>query len=86
MKQTTLDESLREWRESATYWEKHAPTIRRMFAPLTGALVEEAGISRGHKVLDVAGGPGEPSLTIAEAVGASGSVTCADGAAEMVAA
>jgi SAM-dependent methyltransferase len=86
MRQTPSDDTLREWRESAPYWEKHAPTIRQMFAPLTRALVEEAGISRGQKVLDVAGGPGEPSLTIAEAVGPSGSVTCTDAAPEMVAA
>lgn len=79
------DETLREWRESAPFWEKHAPTIRTMFAPLTRALVEEAGIVTGHAVLDVAGGPGEPSLTIAEIVGPSGSVTCTDAVAEMVA-
>lgn len=79
------DETLREWRESARFWEKHAQTIRRMFAPLTRALVEEAGIATGHTVLDVAGGPGEPSLTIAEIVGRSGSVTCTDAVAEMVA-
>jgi SAM-dependent methyltransferase len=35
-------------------------------------------------VLDVAGGSGEPSLTIAETVGPNGSVTCTDFAAEMV--
>jgi ubiquinone/menaquinone biosynthesis C-methylase UbiE len=35
-------------------------------------------------VLDVAGGPGEPSLSIAEVVGSTGSVTCTDPIAEMV--
>ncbi|HVF22913.1 MAG TPA: methyltransferase domain-containing protein, partial [Pyrinomonadaceae bacterium] len=39
-----------------------------------------------QKVLDVAGGPGEPSLTIAETVGPNGSVMCTDAVAEMVAA
>ena len=37
-------------------------------------------------MLDVAGGAGEPSLTIAERVGPTGSVTCTDAVAEMVAA
>src|SRR5918911_5466381 len=78
------NETLREWRESAQYWEKHAPTIRLMFAPLTRALIEEAGIHGGQRVLDVAGGPGEPSLTIAETVGPTGSVTCTDVISEMV--
>jgi SAM-dependent methyltransferase len=55
-----------------------------MYAPLTRALIEEAAIELGQKVLDVAGGPGEPSLTIAEVVGPSGFVTCTDAVAEMV--
>ncbi|PYS77858.1 MAG: hypothetical protein DMF66_08360 [Acidobacteria bacterium] len=77
-------DSMREWRESASYWEKHSRIIRAMFAPLTRALIEEAGIHEGQTVLDVASGPGEPALTIAEAVGPSGSVTCTDAVAEMV--
>ncbi|HEX8846152.1 MAG TPA: class I SAM-dependent methyltransferase [Pyrinomonadaceae bacterium] len=84
MSQTQVDETLREWRASAPFWEKHAPIIRTMFAPLTGALIEETGIRQGQRVLDVAGGPGEPSLTIAETVGPTGSVTCTDVVAEMV--
>lgn len=85
MSKTNTD-LLREWRESAEYWKKHAQTIRTMFAPVTQALIEEAGIMEGKAVLDVAGGPGEPSITIAELVGSSGSVTCTDAVAEMVAA
>jgi len=86
MGQVQMADTLREWRESAEYWERHAQTIRTMFAPVTRALIEDAGISEGDKVLDVAGGPGEPSLTIAEVVGPVGSVTCTDAVAEMVAA
>src|SRR6202022_885623 len=40
-------------------------------------------IIEGDAVLDVAGGAGEPSLTIAETVGPTGSVTCTDAVAEM---
>jgi ubiquinone/menaquinone biosynthesis C-methylase UbiE len=80
------DEVLREWRESAFYWQKHHGTISTMFAPLTQALIDEAHIVKGQDVLDVAGGSGEPSLTIAEIVGPTGSVTCTDAVAEMVAA
>ena len=86
MSQVQLSDTLREWRESAKYWETHAPTIRKMFAPVTTALIEEAGIIEGDAVLDVAGGPGEPSLTIAEKVGPAGFVMCTDAVAEMVAA
>jgi SAM-dependent methyltransferase len=81
-----MSEVLREWAENAAAWQKHNATIRTMFAPLTAAMIEAAGITAGHDVLDVAGGPGEPSLTIAETVGPSGSVMCTDAVAEMVAA
>ena len=77
-------EVLREWRESAFYWQKHFATIRVMFAPLTQALIDDAGIVEGDFVLDVGGGSGEPSLTIAETVGPSGTVTFTDAVAEMV--
>ena len=77
---------LREWRESAVFWRKYYPTIRAMFAPVTDALIQEARITEGDTVLDLAGGSGEPSLTIAEFVKGTGSVTCTDAIAEMVAA
>ena len=80
------NKTLQEWRETARFWTKHSHTIRTMFAPLTEALIEDAGINEGQTVLDVAGGAGEPSLKIAERVGSKGSVTCTDAVAEMVAA
>ena len=72
------------WRETAGYWTKYSDTIAKMFAPLTEAMIERAGIHEGQSVLDVAGGAGEPSLTIAERVGPNGSVTCTDAIAAMV--
>jgi ubiquinone/menaquinone biosynthesis C-methylase UbiE len=81
---TQNDAVLREWRESAPFWQKHIGTIRTMFSPVTQALIDEGGIIAGHSVLDVAGGAGEPSLTIAEIVGPTGSVTFTDAIAEMV--
>jgi len=55
-----------------------------MFLPLTQALIEHAGIREGQSVLDVAAGAGEPSLTIAETVGPTGSVMCTDAVLAMV--
>ena len=70
------DEALNSWRQTAQYWTKYSDTIRVMFAPLTEAMIQRAGIHEGQSVLDVAGGAGEPSLTIAAVVGPTGSVTC----------
>ncbi|MGH9774546.1 MAG: class I SAM-dependent methyltransferase [Candidatus Acidiferrales bacterium] len=72
------------WSESAPYWEKHRAIIREMFAPVTGALIADAQITRGRSVLDVATGPGEPALTIAGLVGPEGKVVGADPVPEMV--
>ena len=69
---------LDRWQSSARYWEKYRALIAQMFAPLTSGLVEQARIGIGHKVLDIGGGSGEPSLTISGIVGPTGSVTFTD--------
>lgn len=78
------EKTAKEWRDSAAYWMRHESTVRTMFTPLTDALLEAAELKAGHRVLDVAGGPGEPSLRIAEAVGPAGRVVHTDFALEMV--
>ena len=85
MSQVLVSDTLREWQATATYWTKHHNTIRTMFAPLTRALIKQAQIVQGQSILDVAGGAGEPSLTIAQAVGPLGFVMCTDPIAEMLA-
>src|SRR6476659_1778072 len=78
------EKTLAAWQASAQYWDKYRDSITRMFAPLTAALIEEAQIGPGKKVLDIGGGSGEPSLTISQIVGPTGSVTCTDPVAGMV--
>jgi ubiquinone/menaquinone biosynthesis C-methylase UbiE len=73
-----------QWSESAPYWEKHRTVVREMFAPVSQALIDDARIVKGQAVLDVAMGPGEPALTLAEAVGRDGKVMGTDAVAEMV--
>ena len=77
-------EVLAAWEVSSQYWNKHQALIEKMYAPLSLALIDEAHIVSGQAVLDVGGGSGEPSLTIAPVVGSSGSVTYTDPAAGMV--
>src|SRR6185503_15796523 len=86
MGKTDDERALRIWSESAPYWAKHRGFVDALLGPVTPALVEEAGIAPGHAVLDIAGGTGEPSLTIARIVGPAGHVTCTDAAEAMVAA
>jgi ubiquinone/menaquinone biosynthesis C-methylase UbiE len=79
-----MSDALHNWQENAAHWTRHSSTIHTMFAPLTRELIARSGIREGQSVLDVAGGAGEPSLTIAETVGPTGAVTCTDAVLEMV--
>jgi SAM-dependent methyltransferase len=81
---TDAKEILATWETSSQYWNKHQALIEQMFAPLTRALVDAAHIGPGQSVLDIGGGSGEPSLTLASVVGESGSVTFTDPSAGMV--
>jgi ubiquinone/menaquinone biosynthesis C-methylase UbiE len=84
MATTDPKEILAAWETSSQYWNKHQALIEEMFAPLTRALIEDSHIGPGQSVLDIGGGSGEPSLTIAGVVGESGSVTYTDPAMGMV--
>jgi SAM-dependent methyltransferase len=74
------------WGQSASYWEKHREVIRRMFSPISEALIQDARISAGDTVLDIGTGPGEPALAVAALVGREGKVYGIDPTPEMIAA
>jgi ubiquinone/menaquinone biosynthesis C-methylase UbiE len=78
------NETLAAWEVSSQYWNKYQALIEQMFAPMSQALIDEAKIVSGQAVLDVGGGSGEPSLTIASVVGEEGCITYTDPAAGMV--
>ena len=81
---TNANEILAAWEESSQYWKKHQASIERMFGPLNSALIDAAQIKEGQHVLDIGGGSGEPSLSIARIVGDAGSVTYTDPSAGML--
>jgi SAM-dependent methyltransferase len=53
------------WHDSAPFWARHHATLAAMLAPITDAMIQASGMSAEDRVLDVAGGSGEPSLTLA---------------------
>lgn len=77
-------EIINQWSESAPYWERHREIIREMFAPVAQALIEDAEITSRRAVLDVATGPGEPALSIADLIGPEGKVVGTDPVPQMV--
>jgi ubiquinone/menaquinone biosynthesis C-methylase UbiE len=68
----------RDWDKAAQGWQTWQEFIYGATAPVSQRLVELAGIKPGDKVLDVAAGAGEPSLTAARVVGPEGSVVATD--------
>lgn len=74
-----------QWNEAATGWKRWSDRIDRATSGISERLVELAGVQPGSRVLDVAAGYGEPSLTAARKAGADGAVVATDISAEMLA-
>jgi enediyne biosynthesis protein CalE5 len=79
------DGQRQHWDSAATGWRKWSELIDGAAGGISERLVELAGIQPGGRVLDVAAGYGEPSLTAARAAGPEGSVVATDISAEMIA-
>jgi enediyne biosynthesis protein CalE5 len=74
-----------QWNTAATGWRKWSELIDGAASGISDRLVELAGVEPGSRVLDVAAGYGEPSLTAARAAGPEGKVVATDISAEMIA-
>lgn len=84
MRGSNPEDVRKRWRESAYYWSKHQNTIEQMFSPATQALIQKAEIRDGDQILDVAGGMGEPSFSIAEQYREKIAITFTDIIFEMI--
>src|SRR5919204_1190477 len=79
------DGQRQQWDSAATGWRKWSRLIDQGSSGVSDRLVELAGIGPGSRVLDVAAGYGEPSLTAAAAAEADGKVVATDISPEMIA-
>lgn len=78
------DGQRKQWDTAATGWRKWSELIDAAAGKVSERLVELAGVQPGQRVLDVAAGYGEPSLTAAKAAGPEGSVVASDISAQML--
>jgi enediyne biosynthesis protein CalE5 len=74
-----------QWSDVAQGWRRRWATFEKGAQPLSSRMMELAQIAPGKRVLDVATGIGEPAMTAARLVGASGSVVAIDQAPQMLA-
>jgi SAM-dependent methyltransferase len=79
------DKQRETWNNAAAGWQKWSEFIDMTTGAVSERLVEMAGVKPGDRVLDVAAGYGEPSLTAARKAGPEGSVVATDISAEMLA-
>lgn len=79
------DKQRQQWNTAATGWRKWSELIDDAGSGISERLVELAGVEPGSRVLDVAAGYGEPSLTAARRAGPEGQVVATDISAQMIA-
>src|SRR5919109_3866737 len=78
------DGQRQQWNKGAEGWRKWSDFIDAATAHVSKRMVELAGVEPGSRVLDVAAGYGEPSLTAAAVAGAEGKVVATDISSEML--
>src|SRR5688500_179886 len=79
------DAQHKQWDKASAGWRKHSDFIDSATSHISARMVESAGVTAGSRVLDVAAGYGEPSLTAARVAGPNGKVVATDISAEMLA-
>lgn len=71
------------WDSVAQGWKEWWAPIEKGAQKISQRLIELAKIKSGHRVLDVATGIGEPSITAAKIVGTGGHVLATDLSTQM---
>jgi ubiquinone/menaquinone biosynthesis C-methylase UbiE len=79
------DQQRAQWREAADAWDQYFEWYSGAFAPLMTWCADAIGAAPGLRVLDVAAGSGQPSLTIAPRIQPGGTILGIDFSPEMVA-
>jgi len=73
-----------QWQKGAEGWRKWSDFIDAAIGHVSKRMVELAHVGPGSRVLDVAAGYGEPSLTAAAVAGSKGKVVATDISPEML--
>lgn len=67
-----------QWNQNGAAWRRCNPTLDRWFGDVTRQMLDLARIEPGQRILDIAAGAGEPSVSAAERVGPGGYVLATD--------
>ncbi|WP_342617088.1 methyltransferase domain-containing protein [Rhodoferax sp. GW822-FHT02A01] len=67
-----------QWNKDGSAWRRWTPTLELWYGDVTRQMLAAAHVQSGQRILDVAAGAGEPSVSAAERVGPSGYVLATD--------
>lgn len=67
-----------QWQAAAEAWYRWSPVLKQWLGKATDKMLEMAGITTGQRVLDIAAGAGEQSVTAAKKLGPAGYVLATD--------
>lgn len=67
-----------QWDKAADAWNRWGPLLSKWLGPATEQMLDMAEVRAGSRVLDVAAGAGEQTMTVARRVGPAGHVLATD--------
>jgi ubiquinone/menaquinone biosynthesis C-methylase UbiE len=76
--------SLARWARAAGGWGAHRAMMQAAFRPVSGWLVDAIEPQPGHRVLELAAGPGDTGFLAAELIAPGGTLISSDAVAEML--
>jgi len=79
-KQTTRQ----QWNSAAEAWHHWNPLLSRWLGPATETMLDLCDVSSGNRVLDVAAGAGEQTMSVARRVGEDGHILATDISPEII--
>ena len=77
-------ESVSRWEQAARGWGEHRSVFQQAARPVSGWLVDAIEPQPGHRVLELAAGPGDTGLLAAELIAPGGTLVSTDAADAMV--
>jgi ubiquinone/menaquinone biosynthesis C-methylase UbiE len=77
-------ESLERWARTASGWGAHREMMQSGFRPVSGWLVDAIEPQPGHRVLELAAGPGDTGFLAAELIAPGGTLISSDAVEEML--
>jgi ubiquinone/menaquinone biosynthesis C-methylase UbiE len=82
--QAYRDVSLQRWKKASRGWGEHRDHMQTAAAPVSEWLVDAIAPQPGHRVLELAAGPGDTGFLAAELIAPGGTLISSDAVEEMV--